>query len=347
MIDWTRGYVAHWGAYEVNRPTWADGAAIGGFVSASVERDSSSESPLLESGSLTIDTPVYEGTGERYVRLVMVAEQDGETERVDVCTLLCSSSMGDFDRGTDTLSVEGRSVLWPASRRILERGEYVPRGADCVEWCRALLASCIAAPIVTYGSFTLNEHYVVDLGSTALDAVWLVLGAGGWCMQIGGDGTVNIVPKPTEPSLDLDYAGARLLIPGVHHELDWSEVPNRYVVNDGTYYAETVNDEPWSPTSVMARGYLNDAFDSSPTLVNGESPQEYCDRMLEESSTVHDVRSYTREWWPNVTCFSVVRGSVPSIGLDGDMVVERQSLECGNGIKVTEQAYMEVVAWHR
>ena len=347
MIDWTKGYAAHWKAYEVNVPTWADGRTIEGLSSATVERDVTSDAPLVESGSLNLDAPVGADFGERYVRLVMVAEQDGETERVDVCTLLCSSSSGDMGRGADALSLEGRSVLWPASKRTLDRGEFVPRGTDCVEWCRGMLDECLAAPIATYGSFTLNEHYVVDLGSTVLEAVWLVLGAGGWCIQIGGDGTVRIVPRPTEPALALDSTRARLLVPGVHHELDWSDVPNRYVVNDGTHYAETVNDEPWSPTSVMARGYIHDAFDSSPTMVDGESPQEYCDRMLEESSTVHDVRSYTREWWPDVTCFSVVRGSVPSIGLDGDMVVERQSLECGHGIKVTEQAYREVVAWHR
>lgn len=347
MIDWTKGYAAHWRAFEVNVPTWADGNPVGGVCDATVERDVSGGASLIESGTLTVDAPVGEGFEERYVRLVMVAEQGVETERVDVCTLLCSCASGDVDRGSDRLSLDGRSVLWPASRRVLELGDYVPMGTDCVRWCRDLLAGCLAAPVVAQGSFTLNEHYVIDLGSTVLDAVWLVLDAGGWCIQIGGDGTVVIGPRPDEPSLTLDSVGARLVVPGVHHELDWSEVPNRYVVNDGERFAVAVNDDQDSPTSTVTRGYYSDLFDPSPAPVNGESTQDYAERRLEEESCVHDVRSYTREWWPGVTCWSLVRASVPSIGLDGDMVVERQSLECGHGVKVTEQAYREVMAWHR
>ncbi len=347
MIDWTRGYSARWAAYAVNVPTWADGEALSGVVSASVERDVSSEAALVESGTIELDAPVGEGFGERYVRLAMVAEQGGETERVDVCTLLCSCSSGDVDKGVDRLSLDGRSVLWPASRKVLPRGEYVPRGYDCVAWCREMLEGCLAAPVVAEGSFTLTEHYVIDLGSSVLDAVWLVLDAGGWCLQIDGDGTVHVRPRPTEPALVLDDVGARLIVPGVHHELDWSEVPNRYWATDGSNAAVAVNRDPASPTSTVSRGYESDAYDSSPMLVDGEDLQGYAERMLEERSTVHDVRSYVREWWPGVTCYSVVRGTLPSIALDGDLVVERQSLECGHGIKVSEQAYREVRSWQR
>ena len=52
-----------------------------------------------------------------------------------------------------------------------------------------------------------------------------------------------------------------------------------------------------------------------------------------------------REWYPGVLVGSVVRGSVSSVGLDGDMRVERQSITCGAGITVEERAVKEVKAW--
>ena len=62
-------------------------------------------------------------------------------------------------------------------------------------------------------------------------------------------------------------------------------------------------------------------------------------------STVRDERTYTREWWPGVHPGDIVRGSLASAGLDGDMRVSAQSFECGAGIVVTENAYGEVRTW--
>lgn len=344
-MDWSKGYSCRWRAYEVDVPTWADGPEVGGVLSAAVERDCSSDAALLESGDITLDAPVGGDFGERYVRLAMVAEQAGEVERVDVCTLLCSASGGTVDRGSDEVDLEGRSVLWPASTARLPKGAYVPLGTDGVEWCRGQLASAISAPVAATGSFELSEHYVFDPDTSVLDAVWLVLRAGGFCAQIDGDGTVRLGRLPTDPAVALGDARAALLLPGVTHALDWSEVPNRYWALDGRRASCATNDDPLSPTSVVARGYYHDVVDESPVLVGGESLGEYCARRLAEMSAARDVRSYTREMWPGVTCFSLVRGSVPSVGLEGDLRVERQSLACGAGVVVTERAYREVRSW--
>lgn len=346
-MDWSAGYSATWRVYRVDRRTWADAGLLGGVSEVSIERTCDEDAPLLERGSMTMDANVGAAFEEGYYRVVMTATQGSESRRVDVATLLCCSVSGDANRNVDVREVLGRSVLYPASTTDLEVGSYAPAGVDGVAFCADLLRSCINAPVVTQGRFTLDEHHVFDNGTKVLAAVWEVLDAGGYVLQIAGDGTVSIMPKPTEPDLLLDRAHARLLHPGVHHELDYSEVPNRYIASDGTDEAVAVNDDPASVTSTVTRGWVHDVRDDSPTRVNGETLQAYAERRLEEESMVYDARTYGREWWPGVVPFSLVRGSMASVELDGDMRVVTQSLSCGRGITVEEQSRRETYTWRR
>lgn len=346
-MDWSAGYSASWRVFRVDRRTWADASVAPNVVSVSVERTCDEDTPLLERGGMTVDAIPGEGFEEGYYRVVMTATQGGESVRVDVATLLCSATNGSVDRGNDALEIQGRSVLYPASRRYLESGSYAPAGIDGVSWCAGLLRAAINAPVETEGSFTLDEHYVFDDGTTVLEAVWKVLGAGGFVMQIAGDGTVRVLPTPSEPALSLDGAHARLLHPGTEYTTDLSEVPNRFIARENGVETVAVNDDPESVTSTVYRGWESDARDDSPTRVNGETLMAYAERMLEEKSTVRDVRTYSREWWPNVLPYSLVRGSLASVGLDGDLRVVSQSLACGNGIVVEEESQREVRTWTR
>ena len=345
--DWTEGYSSTWRVFRVDRDTWADAELVEGVVAVSVERTCDEDSPTLERGTMTVDIAPNATFSEGYYRIAMTAMQDGTAERVDVATLLCSSSEGDVNRGNDARDVQGRSVLYPASRTELESGSYAPAGIDGVRYVAGLLRATINAPVETEGSFVLDEHYVFDNGSTVLAAAWKVLDAGSYVLQIAGDGTVRVVPKPTEPSLVLDRAHARLLHPNVHHRLDYSEVPNRYKVNDNGTEVVAVNDDPNSVTSTVYRGWTLDARDDSPARVNGETLDAYANRKLEEASMVYDSRTYSREWWPDVYPHSVVRGSLSSVMLDGDLRVVSQSLTCGKGIVVEEEARREVYTWQR
>lgn len=345
MIDWTRGYTARWRVCRVNPATWADGEEVPGFVGARVERTDQGDTPLVDSGTLEL----VDGGGldSGYYRLVMVAEQGGATERADIATLWCEASGGSYDHGTDTLDIEGRSVLWPASVALMARGACAPMGADGVTWATARLREALQAPVEPEGGFTLSSWIVFDDGTTVLEAVWAVLRAGGHTLRIDGDGTVHVGPMPTEPALVLDEARARLLAPSVGHALDWSGVPNAYTAVEGTRVVTAINDDPESPTSIVARGHRHDALDKSPSRVNGESLEAYAARRLEEESTVRDERTYRREWWPGVLCGDLVRGSIASVGMAGDLRVTKQSIDCGMGAQVTEEAGREVVSWRR
>lgn len=351
-MDWTRGYsVTAWRLYEVDPRTWADGAEIAGVTSATVERSCSKSdaAPPIESGSVELSVPVGSDFGERVVRLAMVAEQDGVAERVDVATMLAAGVGGSVERGMDALELDCRSVLWPAAVREVPCGSSCPAGVDAPTWAAEALSEAVPAPVAWEGGFALDEPYVFDPHETVLGAAWRVLRAGGWTISIDGHGEVRVGPVPTEPALLLDQAGARLLMPDVAHELDWTGVPNRYRATDGLLYAEAVNDDPTSPTSTASRGYVHDGdgLDESPVRVGGESLAEYCARRLEEESVALDVRGYDRKYWPGVVPGSLVRGTLPTAGIEGDLRVQRQTLSCGAGLFVSEEAAREVAAWTR
>ena len=348
-MDWTRGYTARWRLFRVDRDTWADADEVKGLESATVELKDGATDHLLVSGGFTVVTPQGSDVGADIYRLVLHADQGGMVERQDVATLMCECAHRDGERGRTVNEMTGTSVLYPASVRTLASGSYAPSGVGGLTWAAGVLRSCLIAPVVVDSETEshLSEHVVFDVGMSALDAVWSVLDACGAIMQVTGDGVVHLLMLPTEPKLVLNRVSTKLLHPGIGEDLDLSEVPNQVVVErDGQRY-EAVNDDPSSDTSTITRGYVHDHYIDSPTLVDGETLYGHAVRQLEELSIVQDRRTYSREWWPDVYPGDIVRGSMPSVGLDGDLRIIRQSLDCAHGIKVTEEAAKEIRMWTR
>lgn len=343
MFDWSRSYAAHWRVFRVNPSTWADGELVAGIDSVSVTRDISGNAPLIDTGTVVV-------TGEQpergWYRVVMTAEQDGTIERAEVVTLELSGTGGTHDHGADTTEMVGRSTLYPASTCLLEPGQYAPAGSDGAAYAARLLRLNCVAPVEVRGSFVLASNVVPERGVTALELAWQVVRAGGYVLQVAGDGTIHILPEPTEPALLLDRASTALLLPKVTYKDDYADVPNRYRVTEGDSWATVENTDPESVTSRPSVGYWVDAdLDDNPVRVGGETLHAYARRRLVELSTVTSERTYTRKWWPNVLPGDVVKGSMGSVHLDGDLRIMRQSLACGAGILVTERATREVRLW--
>lgn len=339
-MSWGDGYTSEWMVYEVNPDTWADGRMVGGLRSFDV---TSQDSGLVQSGSIVLDQT--DEIREAYYRIVLYSDQSGARERYDVATLHCVSGAREVREGAGEVTMDGRSVLYPASVNRLEHGSYAPSGVDMPGYAADMLRAVLKAPVVAEGSFTLDEPVVFDLGSTVLDSVRALLSYGGGTIGIEGDGTVHVGLLGREPVLSIDDGSSRLIVPGVRDDTDLGSVPNRYVADDGRQVAVAVNDDPASPVSHAARGYWSDVYDKSPVRVNGETLDSYAMRRLRECSMVRKSLSYSREYWPGVMTGSVIRATIPSAGLDGEMTVQRQRLSSGPGLLVEETAVMEVSAW--
>lgn len=346
-IDWTRGYSATWRLHEVNRRTWTDGDRLAGVHEATVERTDEGDAPEVESSSVTIDQPMSGDFRERFLRLVMVAEQDGARERVNVCTQLFAATSATTQRGYRASSLSGRSVLHTAATRKtwLAYRPYLPRGADGPTEVAEMLRACVVAPVEVTGAFEVTEDYNFDRAESVLESAWAVLRAGGHRIRVDGRGRVHVEPVPTDPALALSSDNLRLLAPEVSETRDWADVPNVYTADSGTETATATNASATSPVSTVSRGYVVDEYDSTPVLVNGETLEAYAERRLREMSVVTDARQWEREWWPDVGPGDLIRATLASRGIEGDYRVRRQSLACGAGIVVTEQAERSVSLW--
>ena len=343
MIDWSRAYSAGWRVFRVSADTWADDGLVSGVDSVEVRRNGTGAAPLVDSGEMDV-------TGARpaegYYRVVLSARQDGVTTRADVCTMLFVTTGGEVSHGVDRPHMVGRSVLWPAHTSFLPDGAYAPKGADGAAYVADMLGGCLAAPVSVDGTdFRLGDNVVFQLGSRALEAAWLVLRAGGWTMQVHGDGSVHLLPLPTEPALAIDASMARMVEDGTRYEADWSDVPNRYTAVSGRERATVTNDDPASEVSTVARGYVFETRDGSPVPLDGESLEAYARRRLREESTISCPYTYVRRWSPDVRTDDIVRATLPRAGLDGDLRVQAQTIRCGRGVDLTECAAREVALW--
>lgn len=340
-MDWGESYTAHWRLVSVDPDTWADSRTVHNVGAAKITR--TADGSLLEAGSVEV---VAEDFTPGYYRLVCTAVgTSGASERVEVCTLLLEGASRTYNHNVSIITANGRSVLYPASVRNLIAGEYAPANVDGARYAANLLAECLDAPIEIEASFTLNSNVVFPFGTSVLDAVWMVLNAGNCVIQLDGGGIVHIRAMPSLPSLELNNANARLIVPGIKAEYDLTDVPNQYVAVDEFSTSTATNNNPSSPTSTVSRGYVQMFLDESPTPVNGETLERYAQRRLMEESTVRDSRTYSREYVPGVLPYDLVRGSLSSVGLEGDLRVLNQSLSCDGGILVSEKAAKEVTLW--
>ena len=336
-MEWDKSYSATWKVYRVNEKTWADAESLGNVDQVQISR--TADGKVLESGSLSLSGDFETG----YYRIAMVAEQSGASKRIDVATLLFEEKGGKYDYGTYFRDVNGSSVLYPAYSTAVVVGEYAPAGADGARYAGNLLKEAINAPVEVEGSFTLNNHIVHELGSAVIEAVWSVLDAGKFIIQIDGRGVVHIKPRPTSPSLVLDNSSIRLLQNSISVSAGISDVPNRYIVIDGNNITMAVNNDENSEISVTRRGFCVDAVDTSPTPVNGETYSMYANRMLRELSVLKEEISYSREYADGVYLYDLIRMSID--GVKGDYRISSQSVTCGNGVIISEKACKETPLW--
>ena len=335
----------------VNRFSWADEAEVGGFDSATITKERSSGTPLLESGTYTFTSQIGSEFKEGWYRLEALIDEDGVYTRRAIATQKLVGASGTIDFGVDTKTVNGRSVLYPVSKRKFMARSYIPKGADAISYIGNLLRASTPAPVATPdGGFVVDDYYVFDRGESYLDAIWNLLDKAGWCLQIAGDGGVIIRKRPTVPVVTLTSVDHAILMPGVKYSHDRSEPPNRYILVDPyNGYKTTIvqNKQASSKTSYQARGYeWHDYVDEAPLHMSGESAKLYAKRQLEYLSTTVKEYEYERDFIADADVLPqhVVRAAMPSLAFEGDLRISSQSMtvQRGSGLTVKEKAGFEI-----
>lgn len=323
-INWAASLRLSWRLVEIDPSMWEPGEEVGGAVSASIMRDAGGA--LLESGSVTVEVQPDYQPAEFWGRLEVIAEQGGITERWPVATMLMTPGDMTVSRGRKLVPYDCSSVLKAAADTVLPTGYSVPAGGDGAKAAADILAAVLPCPVYRMGAFALDEAIVLSRGTSRLDAARMLVDAAGWCIQVDAGGGVTIREVPSAPSIVLDSATASLLCTQVNVGGTSYDVPTAYIAVDGLQTARA---------EVPAARQV-EVYDDAPKRVNGETLQDYADRMLSELRAQSVSRSYKRAWVPGVTVFDMVEGNLPEAGLDGRMHITSQRFSLGGEFVVDE-----------
>lgn len=330
----------------VTPKSWYDkgmASAVPSVLSGSISRSIGSGATTLESGTFSILGGIGDIPSEGWYRLEAIMI-DGASQMFPIATMRLTPTAFAISGGKATYTLQGRSVLQPLAERKIRTGDYISKGANAASKIGQLIREATPAPVNIAGSFTLNEYYVLDPGASYLEAVWGILDKAGWCLQISPDGVITVCSKPTTPRLSIDRNNKSLLAAGLSGSYSWADIPNRLTVLDwyGDKYT-VVNNLAESRVSTKVRGWYVDAYDSSPQLKDGETIASYAKRRLSELSVWTEPYSYTRSWivGNEPRLFDLVRATLPTDGMDGDLRVTSQQIDCGTSLMVDETAELE------
>lgn len=344
-VDWSRGMRQSFELVEVDAGTWTEGAEHGELVSATVTYEDEGQ---LCSADLESDEQFETG----YYRLYIVAEQDGETERLPIATVLCESDTLSSDGKHATYDATGYSALKELDDTAPRIGWAVGSSTSVMTAVRSILSShCRAPKSYAVSSTAMCENYVAEEDDTWLDVVEDLLAQVSAHLEVDGWGRVLVVPDVDASALSpaatwTDSPGDGELsvsLPDLDVDFDRADVPNRYEAvlskDDGFLVAAAQNDDPASEVSTVARGRVVLERDTSPDVDDecGQSQlEQYAIDMLAEATEQTVTYTYTRGFWPGVhvgTCVELVRELV---GVAATGVVCRQVVSCETGCMVEE-----------
>ena len=324
-MDWAKGYTAKYIARLVDRTSFNDMEEIP-IISGSISRDITSN--LLESA--TIET--HERIDEQWLRIYMIATQNGGSERIPLFTGLASSPARDINGTQNKYSVDLYSVLKPAADWMVPLGYYLPSGVQGEALIKALFDKVGIRMQSQLGSGVLTDPIVAEAGETYLSLAMQVLDAIGWYMYITGDGRVQMKPYETEPVTAFDTENDAIE-PEIRDTKDMFSCPNVLRVTAGNY-TTTIKDE----NSIRDRGrevWAEEKID----LISGTSLTNYAMSRLSELQSPSRELEYTRRFHPDVRPGDAIRITCPRQQINGIFRVQNQKISLGYGARTEEVAH--------
>lgn len=324
-MNWNGGFKAGYHVCFVDRVTWKDEERFG-ITEGSINR---TDTGLKESADLTALESV---DMDRWIRIYLDAEQDGDSDHIPLFTGLTSTPEEDIDGVIHRTKIQCYSVLKPAQDVMLPIGWYAEKGFVCTEIIDSLLSVCPAPVVIEDGSPRLAQHYIAEMDESNLTMIYKLLDAIGWRIRIEGDGTIHVEPKPTEPAVTLSAGSYGLIKPQVNKRSDAFDCPNVFrAVSDALAVTAYDND------SIESRGREVWAQETGCATTDGETLALYARRKLKELQKYTLSISYDRTFDPDLNVTDKVRLRYPASGIEGVYTITSQSLELDHCCTTSEE----------
>ena len=350
-IDWTKSMKQTFKYYIVDPGTWKDDKEITTVKSSSIKRDEDGETL----GSATID--VDDLLGEDYVRVYLIASQNGVEEKVPLGTFLVQTPSSSFDGKIRSVSMDAYTPLLELKEKQPPIGYSVLKDENIMELAYRLVRENARAPVVeAISDETLFDDFVAYTDDTYLSFVSDLIANAKYSFDIDELGRILFAPEQKIASLQPVWTynddNSSILYSDIDIDHDLYGIPNVVEViysNGGNnYYAKVVNDDPNSPLSTVSRGREIVYRVTDPDLIGDPTSnqiQEYAENTLKNLSSVEYTVSYSHGYCP-VRIGDCVRLNYNRAGLtDIKAKVISQTITCESGCKVDETAVFTTKLW--
>lgn len=351
MIDWLSSMQQTYEYYTVDPVTWKDVKRVENIIRCTIDRDSEAETL----GSATID--LSESIEECYIRVYLVAIQNGISYKHPLGTFLVQTPSWSFDGKTKSISVDAYTPLLELKENLPPIGYSLLKDDNIMSVAYRLCREHIRVPVIEAEcSTTLHADFVANTDETWLSFLTDLIANADYIFDLDELSRVIFLPKQDTSSLQPVWTynddNSSILYPEMSMDQDLYGVPNVveviYSSGNDCYHARVVNDDPNSPISTVSRGrevvhrVTNPSLNGSPTE---NQTKEYAERLLRELSTLECTVSYSHGYCP-VRVNDCVRLNYTRSGLTGIKAkVISQSIDCETSCKVTETAVFTMNLW--
>lgn len=351
MIDWTASMQQTFEYYTVDPKTWKDVKLINNVKSSTINRDSEVETL----GSASID--ITESLGECYVRIYLVAIQNGVTYKVPLGTFLVQTPSSSFDGKISSVSTDAYTPLMELKENPPPLGYSILKDANIMQNAYILTREHARAPVIQTDCDTnLFSDFVANTNDTWLTFLTDLIANAKYTFDLDELGRILYSPKQDTASLQpvwtYDDGNSSILYPDLNIDRDLYGVPNVveviYSDSNNHYYARAVNDDENSPTSTINRGREILRRITNPDLLGDPTEKqikEYAEQTLRDLSTLEYKISYKHAYCP-VRVGDCVRFNYSRAKLtDIKARVISQSIKCEPGCPVQEKAVFTIKLW--
>lgn len=351
MTDWLSSMQQTFEYYTVDPGTWKDDKKLDNVKSCTISRDLKTETL----GSATIN--VTESVGECYIRVYMLAIQNGVTEKIPLGTFLVQTPSSSFNGKVRNVTMDAYTPLLELKENPTELGYSLLKGDNTMEKAYMIAREKMRAPVVkAESSHTLFSDFVANTNDTWLTFLSDLIANAKFHFDLDELGRVLFAPKQEMDSLQPVWTynddNSSILLPDITMDHDYYGIPNVveviYSSDKEIYYGKAVNDDINSPLSIQNRGRTIRKIVTNPDGLGNPTNnqiQEYAEQLLKELSTVEYTISYTHGYCP-VRLGDCVRLNYTRAGIANVKAkVTSQSIKCEPGCQVSETATFTSKLW--
>lgn len=351
MIDWTKSMIQTFEYYIVDPRTWGDDKKLTNVKSCTINYDSTASTL----GSATID--ITGDIEECYVRIYLVAFQNGETDKRPLGTFLVQTPSSSFDGKITENSLDAYTPLIELGENPPPIGYSINKDQNIMDIAYRLIREHVRCPVVkTECETKLTNHFVSNTDDTWLTFISDLIANAKYSFELDDLSRILFSPNQGTASLQpvhtFNDGNSSILYPKITKKRDLYGIPNvievSYSNNNKKYYSRVVNNDPNSPISTVNRGREITKRITDPQLTGVPTQGEidlYAKQLLKEASTLEYEVTYTHGYYP-VKIGQCVRLNHEKFGLNGVKArIITQSIKCEPGCPVTETAVYTEKLW--